>query len=153
MWQDNVFTPVCPVILFTKGGGGSGRHTTWADTPWAYTPRADNPQADTHPGKTPLLPADTPPTSQTATTADGTHPTEMLSCIIYNKNFYVIAKMFTLRLIYTDFEMTLTEIMKLNCFLLNLFPKTLVIKLHVNIGDLSFLSQNVFLTQSFNYKL
>ena len=47
------------VILFTGGGGGVhplGRHSPWADTPF-----------------------------KTATAADGTHPTGMLSCTIMCK--------------------------------------------------------------------
>ena len=43
-----------------------GRHAPWADPPWTDTPRVDTPQ-------------------QTATAADGTHPTGMHSCLInYN---------------------------------------------------------------------
>ena len=58
-----------------RGGCTPARHTpTWTDTP----PRADTPLwADTH--LTPARPP--PPSTQTATTADGTHPTGMHSSI------------------------------------------------------------------------
>ena len=46
-------------------------YTPWADNPGADTPWADTPGADTHG-------ADTPP--ETATAADGTHPTGMNPC-------------------------------------------------------------------------
>ena len=54
--------------------------TPWANTPpWAYTPRADTSRQTTllsHRADTPPL----PPT--TATAAEGTHPTGMLSCFV-----------------------------------------------------------------------
>ena len=69
------------IILPTRGV--SGRHPPrqtppWADNPWADTPSwADIPRADTPRQTSPW--ADHP--QQTATAADGTHPTGMHSCI------------------------------------------------------------------------
>ena len=58
------------------------RHPPGADTPRSRPPRsrhppgADTPQEQTSPG------ADTPPPGETATAADGTHPTGMHSCLM-----------------------------------------------------------------------
>ena len=82
LWKGNVFTSMCQE--FCPWGGGVhpradpsppdrhhpsrhpvGRHIPWADTPF---------QADTPPPAW----ADTSPPHQTATAADGTHPTECI---------------------------------------------------------------------------
>ena len=62
-----------------------GRHRSWADTLRADTPRADTPRADTPLGRHPPQ-VDTSHPQQTATAADGTHPTEVHSC--YRDLFY-----------------------------------------------------------------
>ena len=72
-----VFTGVC---LSTGGKGGRGVYI-----PWAYHPRQISPPpaitpGQTHPTQTPAW-ADPPP-DQTATAADGTHPTGMHSCFL-----------------------------------------------------------------------
>ena len=78
LWKGNVFTSVCQE--FCPQGG------CLPDTPPGQTPPPDTPlQADTplgrHPTRqTPPPQADTPLPQQTATAADGTHPTGMHSC-------------------------------------------------------------------------
>ena len=54
LWQGNVFTGICHSV--PRGG-------VWQTPPWANTTQADTP----------------PPPQQTATAADGTHPTGMHS--------------------------------------------------------------------------
>ena len=61
------------VILFT-GGGGVCLSTYWDTHPPGRLPLGRHPSRQTpHPGQT--------PPQQTATAADGTHPTGMLSCL------------------------------------------------------------------------
>ena len=70
-----VFTPVC----LSAGGGGICRSACWDTTPLppgAVTPRAGIPQEQAPPSRH-------PPPQQTATVADGTHPTGMHSCYFY----------------------------------------------------------------------
>ena len=79
------------VILFTWGGDlplGLGGVCLWFQ---GCTPQGRHPTRQTHtpPGQTPRLgttlpPADTP-TPETATAADGTHPTGMHSCYCMSK--------------------------------------------------------------------
>ena len=63
------------VILFTRRGV-SDRHSPGRHPPWANTPLGRPTPLGRHPPW-----ADTPP-QQTATAADGTHPTGMHSCFI-----------------------------------------------------------------------
>ena len=74
------------VILFTGGCLPQcmlGYTPLQADTPRADTPWADTPWTDT-PRQTPPWQTPHPPSQQTATAADGTHPTRMHSCLLIN---------------------------------------------------------------------
>ena len=87
--QGNVFTPVCHSV---HRGRGCLADTPQADIPPRQTPpRADTPILGRPPEQTPLPgrhpspPGRHPCLPETATAADGTHPTGMHSC---NMQFY-----------------------------------------------------------------
>ena len=67
------------VILSTGGGLCVWQTPPGQTPPLADTPLADIPLADTHLGQTPTL-SRAPLLPETATAADGTHPTGMHSC-------------------------------------------------------------------------
>ena len=80
--QGNVFTSVCHSVH----RGCLGGHPPRADTslgrqPPGQTHRVDTPLGRQPPGQTPL-PGQTLLAQQTATAADGTHPTGMHSCLM-----------------------------------------------------------------------
>ena len=87
--KGNVFTSVCKEFCPKKGvciPAGTGADTPSANTPRQTPPRQAPPWADTPSGQTPPwantpLWADISP-KQTATAAEGTHPTGMHSCSV-----------------------------------------------------------------------
>ena len=90
LWQGNIFTSVCQefcprgevCLSACWDTPPPPAEPSWPDTPSGQTPPGQTPsppppQADTPQADTPQ--ADTP--QQMATTADGTHPTGMHSCL------------------------------------------------------------------------
>ena len=90
--QGNIFTPVCPFILFTGGKGSASVHAGMpppgTDTPWGRPPQTRPPGPDTPQEQTPspwTRPPQSrhPPAKQTLAyglLVAGTHPTGMHSC-------------------------------------------------------------------------
>ena len=74
--QGNVFTPVCQSFR-SQGWGSASVHA-------GIHPRVDTPLGRHPPGRHPPWVDTPPPLGQTATAADGTHPTGMHSCIYRN---------------------------------------------------------------------